>query len=248
MKLLIVDDEQPARDRLRRLIDETESCDVVGEAANGREAIEMVTSLRPDVVLLDIRMPGMHGLEVANHLNQLAKPPAVIFTTAFDEYAVDAFDAQAIGYLLKPVRSAKLQRALQQAARLTHEQLEALSENTRVSTPRSHLCSRQQDSLTLIPVEDVSFFLADQKYVRVCHDRGEHLVDESLKALEDEFGDRFVRIHRNALVALDRVEAIEKNADGHSEVRLRDNAQNDNSRLQISRRHLAQVKHRLIGD
>ena len=247
MKVLIVDDEQPARDRLRRLLDEAEAIDVVGEAANGHEAIERVSALQPDVVLLDIRMPGMQGIEVAHHLNRLESPPAVIFTTAFDEYAMAAFDAQAIGYLLKPVRREKLLRALQQAARLNSEQLNAIAGDTRVSEPRRHLCARQQDTLTLIPIEEVYFFIADQKYVRVSHQYGEHLVDDSLKALEDEFGDRFVRIHRNALVALKQIAAIEKNADGHSEVRLRDNAPDDNSRLQISRRHLAQVKHRLIG-
>lgn len=247
MKVLIVDDEQPARDRLRRLIDEAEAVDVVGDAGNGLEAIERVTALKPDVVLLDIRMPGMQGIEVAHHLNRLESPPAVIFTTAFDEYAMQAFDAQAIGYLLKPVRREKLLRALRQAARLSREQLDAIAGDSRVSQPRRHLCARQQDSLTLIPIEDVYYFVADQKYVRVCHAHGEHLVDDSLKTLEDEFADRFVRIHRNALVALNRIAAIEKNADGHSEVRLRDNAPDNNSRLQISRRHLAQVKHRLIG-
>lgn len=247
MRLLIVDDEQPARDRLRRLLDETEMVEVIGEAANGTETIELVTTRKPDVVLLDIRMPGMQGIEVANHLNRLQSPPAIIFTTAFDEYAMEAFDAQAIGYLLKPVRREKLLRALQQAARLSSEQLDALASNSRVSPPRKQLAARQHDELTLIPIEDVVYFVADQKYVRVCHVRGEHLVDDSLKSLEDEFADRFVRIHRNALVAVNRIAAIEKNADGHSEVRLRDNAPDNNSRLQISRRHLAQVKQRLIG-
>ena len=247
MKLLIVDDEQPARDRLRRLIDEAAGFEVAGEASNGAEAIEMVSALHPDVILLDIRMPGIQGIEVAHHLNHLEAPPAIIFTTAFDEYAMDAFDAQAIGYLLKPVRRERLLRALQQAARLSPEQLGALAANARVGQRRQHLCARQQDNLTLIPVEDVYYFVADQKYVRVCHSRGEHLVDESLKSLEQEFADRFVRIHRNALVAAAQVAAIEKNADGHAQVRLRDNAADTKSRLRISRRHLAQVKDRLIG-
>ena len=247
MKVLIVDDEQPARDRLRRLVEEAEAIEVAGEAANGHEAIDGVATLKPDVVLLDIRMPGMQGIEVAHHLNRLESPPAIIFTTAFDEYAVEAFDAQAIGYLLKPVRREKLLRALGHAARLSREQLAAIASDSRVSQPRRHLCARQQDALTLIPIEDVNYFVADQKYVRVGHAKGENLVDDSLKALEDEFSDRFVRIHRNALVAVERVAAIEKNADGHAEVRLRDNAANNKSRLQISRRHLAQVKQRLIG-
>ncbi|MEL7187036.1 MAG: response regulator, partial [Pseudomonadota bacterium] len=107
MKVLIVDDEQPARDRLRTILEDEDGFDVVGEARNGQEALVECERLAPDVILLDIRMPGLDGIETAHHLNALASSPAVVFTTAYDEYAVDAFEARAIGYVLKPVRRAK---------------------------------------------------------------------------------------------------------------------------------------------
>ena len=245
MKLLIVDDEKPARDRLRRILEEEDAYEVVGEAGNGLDAIAMAARLEPDAVLLDIRMPGLTGIETAHHLNSLERPPAVVFTTAYDEYAVEAFEARAIGYVLKPVRRKRVTAALQQAAKLATSTLREAAADARMSAPRQHDCARSHGELELIPVADIRCFCADQKYVRVEHDNGEVLIDESLKSLADEFGDRFVRIHRGALVAVDRIERVEKTPEGKSRVVLRGHSHVDDNQMIISRRHVADVRRRL---
>ena len=243
MRILVVDDEQPARDRLRQLIDDFPGHEVVGEAANGEQALALASSLRPDAVLLDIRMPGMDGIETAHHLNAMTEPPAVVFATAYDEYAIAAFDARAIGYVLKPVRRERLQRALEHAERITGKMLGDLAPASR----RQHVCVQEHGELRLIALSGIHFFSADQKYVCVHHDDGEDLIDDSLKALEDEFAEEFVRIHRGALVAVDRIERLERTAGGQTRVVLRDEP-GDRADLVISRRHLADVRRRLKGD
>jgi len=210
MKVLIVDDEAPARQRLCRLIEELDGYEVAGEASNGELALDFCAGNEPDVILLDIRMPGMDGVETARHLLAMESPPAVIFTTAYDEYALQAFDAEAIGYLLKPIRKEKLEQALNRAARLTRPQLVAAGS----SDARTRICVRVREGLRMIPIDAVSCFRADQKYVVVHHDEGEVLIDETLKDLEKEFADNFVRIHRNALVAMTRLSSVRKNSDG----------------------------------
>ena len=237
LRTLIVDDESPARQRLRALLGEQGDHEVVGEAASGREALELCARLDPDVVLLDIRMPGMNGIETARHLNALEEPPAVIFTTAHDEYALEAFETQAVGYLLKPVRREKLARALRHAARVAAPQLVRLAEQTQLGRRRGQICARLGDQLRLIQVEDVYCFVADQKYVTVRHRQGDDLIDESLRSLADEFAPDFVRIHRNALVALRYVAAVERNPDGQYCVRLKEH----DDLLPVSRRHAAEV-------
>lgn len=248
MNVLIVDDEPPARARLRQLLEEMGQHAVIGEAQNGRQALDLSAKLAPDVVLLDITMPGISGIETARHLNSLDRPPAVIFTTAYDEYAVEAFDARAIGYVLKPVRRERLERAMEQAARLSSVLLNEVADASGGAERRQHVCARARGELKLIPVADIDCFLADQKYVRVRHRGGEDLLDESLKTLEEEFADRFVRIHRAALVAVQRIAALRKAEDGRIEVALR--SEGDATRdepLVISRRHLAEVRRRIRG-
>ncbi len=243
MKILIVDDEKPARDRLAQILADEEGFEVVGEAGNGDEALQRTAELEPDIVLLDIRMPGLGGIETAHHLNELPRPPAGVFTTAYDEYAIDAFEARAIGYVLKPVRRSRLVSALEQASRLAAAGLgEAAAE---LDAQRKHVCALVHGELKLIPVTDVTSFRADQKYVCVTHDNGEDLIDDSLKSLETEFGDRFVRIHRSALVAVERIDRIERNAEGKHRVVLRNGSQVQDKDLIISRRHVAEVKKRL---
>jgi len=237
LKVLIVDDEPPARERLRGLLTEIGDVDVIGEAATGAEALSCVHDLAPDVVLLDVRMPGMDGLEAARHLNVLEEPPAVIFTTAYDQYAVEAFEAHAVGYLLKPVRKEQLAAALTRAGRLTRAQLQTLAA---AGTRRSHLAARRRDGLRLIPLEEVQYFLADQKYTTVRHLGGEDLIEDSLRLLESEFGASFVRIHRNALVGVKYLERIERTAEGQCFVRLRGCA----APLQVSRRMAGELKER----
>ncbi|HEX7061230.1 MAG TPA: LytTR family DNA-binding domain-containing protein [Woeseiaceae bacterium] len=250
MNVLIVDDEPPARARLRQLLEESGRYAVVGEAQNGQQALDLCAKLLPDVVLLDVSMPGISGIETAHHLNALERPPAVIFTTAYDEHAVEAFDARAIGYVLKPVRRERLERALEQAARLGSA-LGAIAGVPGVAASRrQHVCARARGELKLIPIGDVEYFLADQKYVRVRHRGGEDLLDDSLKTLEEEFADRFVRIHRGALVAVAKIDSLRRAPDGRIEVALRSAAGRpspDRDRLVISRRHLAEVRRRIRG-
>lgn len=247
MKVLIVDDEQPARDRLRQILDDEDGYDVVGEAGNGKEALFLCVELQPDIVLLDIRMPGLDGMETAHHLNTLEPAPAIVFTTAYDEYAVDAFDTRAVGYVLKPVRRGKLTAALKNASRVTTSTLADVAARSKLDIKRKHICVNVQGDLKLIPVADIVCFHADQKYVTVDHDNGQELIDESLKSLADEFSDEFVRIHRSALIAVQRIDRIEKTADGKSWIVLRGDSQIDDKELIISRRHIADVRRRLKG-
>ena len=245
LKVLVVDDEKPARDRLRQILEDEAAYEVVGEAANGHEALDLTSKLSPDVVLLDIRMPGMEGIETAHHLNAMDHAPAVVFTTAYDEYAIDAFEARAIGYVLKPVRRSRLTAALEQASRFSGSALSEAATEAKLDAGRKHVCAHAHGELKLIPVSDITSFLADQKYVAVDHDNGQDLIDDSLKSLEAEFGDRFVRIHRGALIAVDRILRVERNTEGKSRVVLRDGSQVDDKELIISRRHVAEVKRRL---
>ncbi len=236
-RVLIVDDEAPARERLRSLLAELDEAEVVGEAATGEQALQRTIELTPDIVLLDVRMPGIDGIEAARHLSTLENAPAVIFTTAYDEYAVRAFDAQAVGYLLKPIRKEKLAAALAHANRLTRPQAQKLGNRTE---SRSHIAARHRDGLRLIPVDEIQFFLAEQKYTTVRHLKGEDLIEESLRALEEEFGSAFVRIHRNALVNVRYLERIERNADGQYFVRLH----GCEAPLQVSRRMASELRER----
>ena len=242
MKVMIVDDEAPARERLKSLLAGIPGTAVLGEAANGREALELWQQAPVDVVLLDIRMPVMEGLETARHLATLEHPPAVIFTTAYNEFAVEAFDTHAIAYLLKPVRGEKLAAALASAGQLNRVQLTKLAAEPPVSA-RRHIAARVRDKLHVVPVEQVQCFIADQKYVTVCHGGGELLIDESLKDLEQEFAGRFLRVHRNALVAIGQVERLEKDQAGHYQVHLRGRPQS----IEVSRRLVADVRERLRG-
>jgi two-component system, LytTR family, response regulator AlgR len=239
LKVLIVDDELPARERLRSLLAEIQDVAVVGDAASAQEALALTHDLAPDVVLLDVRMPGMDGLEAARHLNVLEEPPAIIFSTAYDQYAVEAFEAHAVGYLLKPVRKEQLAAALTRAGRLTRAQLQRLAASGGEAR-RTHIAARRREGLKLIPLDEVQYFLADQKYTTVRHVNGEDLIEDSLRLLESEFGAAFVRIHRNALVSVRFLERIERGADGQYCVRLR----GCESPLAVSRRMAGELRER----
>ncbi len=237
LRALVVDDEQPARDRLSALLRELGQVEVVGEARNATEALQKVEELEPDLLYLDVRMPGMSGLELARHLGSLDEPPAIIFITAHDEHAMDAFEAEAVGYLLKPVRKEKLAAATERAQRLTQRQLGSVAGQA----PRTHLAVRQRDGIKLLRLEDVIRLVAEQKYTTVHHTGGEDLIDDSLRTLEAEFGERFVRIHRSALVNRSFIEAVERDAEGHHLIRLRGVSEP----MQVSRRLVAELKTRL---
>ena len=242
LKILIVDDEPLARQRLRSVIEELGGEMAVSEAGNGEQAIALCQQLQPDVVLLDIRMPGMSGIEVAHHLNKLEAPPAIIFTTAYDDYAIPAFETHAVDYLLKPVRKERLGEALGAARRLTRVQLTELGRGRADSNgERQHISARLGGELRLIPIGEIRYLLAEHKYVTVRYTQGTVLIEESLKSLEEEFPDTFLRIHRNALVALRYIAALEKERGGGHHVKLRDVAET----LEVSRRHLPSVRKRM---
>jgi two-component system response regulator AlgR len=238
LRVLVVDDEPLARERLSHLVEELPAVELAGVAASGEEALLLAGRLRPEVVLLDIRMPGMDGLEAAHHLARLPEPPAVIFTTAFEQHALAAFDAQAAGYLLKPVRADKLKEALERARRPTRAQLARIAEGA--AGPRTRIAVRARDGLRLIPVDDILYFIAEQKYTTLRHLAGEELIEESLKSLEEEFAERFVRVHRNSLVAVAHIEGIDRDDEGHQAVRLRGGAT-----LPVSRRLATEVLRRV---
>ena len=185
-------------------------------------------------------MPGMDGIETARRIAENPAPPAVIFTTAFDEYALSAFDAQAVAYLLKPIRREKLAAALAQAGRLTRPQLAQAAAVARFAPQRTHIAVKVRDTTRLIPLAEVRCFIADQKYVTVRHEAGEDLIEESLKSLEEDLGTSFVRIHRSALVNIAYLAAIERNATGQYCVRLRER----DERLVVSRRMASELRER----
>lgn len=234
LSVVLVDDEQLARDRLRRMLDGSSDYNVVAEAANGREAIQVVEQFKPDIVLLDIRMPGMDGLETAQHLMGFPRAPGVIFCTAYEEYALSAFDVHAVGYLLKPVRKERLFGALARAQRVSGAQMDAL----RDGQARTHLRVKTYAGIELIDLNGISHFVADQKYVSGFFEGREIVVDESLKKLEKEFSAQFLRVHRNCLVALNRIEGLSRDHAGKSTIKLGGVKQP----LPVSRRHLSQVK------
>lgn len=238
MRVLIVDDEAPARRRLRALVEKIEGATVVAEAATGRAALKEAEQHNPDCLLLDIRMPDMDGLECARHLTRLETPPAIIFTTAYDRFAMQAFEVHAADYLLKPIRFEKLEAALKHAERPNAAQRAQLEDMHEGSEARQHICARVRDTLKLVPVNNIYYFRADQKYVAVRYDEGEVLIEDALKALEKEFSNDFVRIHRNALAARRYMDALEKDSDGHFHLRMRD----CNETLEVSRRMVPEVR------
>ena len=240
LRVLVVDDEPLARERLAHLVEEIPDAELTGVAASGEQALLLAGSLRPEVILLDIRMPGMDGLETARHLARMPEPPAVIFTTAFDEHALAAFEVQAAGYLLKPVRQEKLQEALNRARQPNRAQLSRIADGAG-GGPRTRIAVRARDELKLIPVENILCFIAELKYTTLRHTGGEELIEEPLKTLEDEFAGSFLRIHRNSLVALAHIEGLERDGDGYQVVRLR----HDAGTLAVSRRLAAEVARRL---
>ena len=237
MKVVIADDEPLARERLRSLLAEHEGVEVVAEAENGLTALQACAEFRPDLVLLDIAMPGVDGLEAARHLAAFDPRPAVVFCTAYDAHALSAFEAAAIDYLMKPVRPERLAAALERARTfMAGRETHAPAAPSR--QPRSHLCARLRGSLRLIPVDDVHYLQAEEKYVVVHHARGEDLIEESLKSLEEEFGERFVRIHRNCLVARHEITELKRTPDGHVHALLR----HGDKPLEVSRRCVAGLK------
>ena len=214
-RILIVDDEAPARRRLRDVLDDCREhfpLTIADEAANGVEAIDVINGGGIDIVLTDIRMPIMDGIEVARHVANMPHPPKLIFVTAFDQYAVKAFELNAIDYLLKPIRQERLLSALGKAIALKPAVAQAIAEGAQAK--RRHLSIQERGRIILVPIDDVLYLKAELKYVTVRTAQKEFLLEESLTKLEGEFTDLFTRIHRNTLIATKAVAGFEKVADG----------------------------------
>lgn len=235
IKVLIVDDEPLARVRLQQHLKKMGDVSIVGQAINGLQAVQLAIKYCPDIVLMDVRMPEMDGLEAAKIIAQMSLPPAVIFCTAFEDFALRAFDAQACAYLLKPVKFDELVSGIQQATRKTRAQI-----NHRPQSQRRHLCSRTHQGITLIPIKKILLLQAEQKYVTAHLANSEAVLSDTLKEIEEEFSHLFVRIHRNALVARDAIEGLSL-VDGHLSVSIR----NISFKPVVSRRLESKLRHLL---
>jgi two-component system response regulator AlgR len=253
IRVFIADDETPARERLRELLQDIAAevpTTLAGEARNGVEALERLPASGAQVLLLDIRMPGMDGLELARHLVNLETAPAVVFVTAHDKHAIEAFELNALDYLLKPVRATRLAAALKKAAATGAPRRENLARAA--GAPREYLSVAERHRIVLVPVRDILFLRAEQKYVTVRTREREHLIEESLVALEREFcgsepSQPFVRIHRNCLVARSAIRGFERTGGGEEEAHWQVVLDGFGERLPVSRRQWPAVRE-LIAD
>jgi two-component system response regulator AlgR len=240
LKVFIVDDEAPARERLKALLGDIAAevpTSVVGEARHGVEALERIPSSEAQLVLLDIKMPGMGGLEVARHLAALERAPRIVFVTAHERHAVEAFELNALDYLLKPVRAERLAAALRKASVPENEKLAKATD-----APREYLSVLERNRIVLVPVRDILFLRAEQKYVTVRTRASEHLIEEPLVALEREFAAKLVRIHRNCLVARTAIRGFERTAGDEDEAHWLVVLDGVEERLPVSRRQWPLVR------
>ncbi|MGP5100910.1 LytR/AlgR family response regulator transcription factor [Psychrobacter celer] len=242
MRIVVCDDEPLARERLARIVQES-GHQVVAQVTTGAEAIVAVKTQQPDIILLDIRMPEMDGVRCAQALNELEHPPAIIFVTAYDHYAIAALKANAIGYLLKPANKDELLEALNKAKNLNAAQLNEIRklEDPTARPIREHIAARTHRGVELIKLTDIYYFTADQKYVKVRHKNGIVLIDETLKELEQEFEDRLFRVHRNAIINLSFLDYLETLDAGQYQVRFK----GINETLAVSRRHLPALRDKI---
>lgn len=244
MRLAIVDDEPLARERLRRLVSDFPGWEVVAEAGDGENALARIRETQPDTVLLDVRMPGTDGLEVARRLADEPVPPAVIFVTAYDEHALSAFEAAAAGYLLKPVARRALGDALARARRPSRAQIQALTERVGEGAAERYIHAHTREGEVRVPVDEVIYFQAEDKYTTVHHLYGSVLIESSLRTLENELGDDFLRVHRKALVARRFIRGLARTGAGGASLTLR----HSDARVPVSRRRLGEVRRLLAGE
>ncbi len=247
MKILIADDEPLARERLKSLCDELDGFTVVAEAQHGKQVLELIPQSQPDIILLDIRMPGMDGIEAAQHISKFETPPAIIFTTAYDQYALDAFDNHAVGYLLKPIKKEKLADSLKAASKISRAQLQSIQQESPKKNQPEYISARVKGNIQLIPLNCIRYFQADHKYVTVGffenNKQAEVLIEDSLKSLEQSLYSHFIRIHRNALIAECYISGLDKDKEGTFWLCLHDMAH----KLEVSRRHVAELR-KIIKD
>lgn len=230
LNILIIDDEQPARDRLRRLLGDMPKFEVAGEAASGNEALDRIKELSPDILLLDISMPGMDGMSLARVLQEGGASPAVIFCTAYQDQALKAFEVEAVDYLVKPVRAERLEKSLEKALRyLGHE--EAQDDD-------HYLRSTVGGKVVLTPIHRVICLVAEDKYTTVTHEKGSTVIDESLTELEQKFPGLFFRVHRNALISRKHLRGLQRTTDGQTQVLL----SGTDRRPEVSRRNISSLR------
>jgi two-component system response regulator AlgR len=230
LNILIIDDEVPARDRLRRLVEAINGCEVAGEAASATEALEQIRELKPHVLLLDISMPGMDGMSLARVLQEGGASPSVIFCTAYQDQALEAFEQEAVDYLVKPVRAERLEKALEKARRYLGDEQGPGDEH--------FLRSTLGGKVVLTPIHRVICLLAEDKYTTVIHEKGSTVVDDSLTDLEHRFEEIFFRIHRNALVSRKHIRGLERKYDGHTQVLL----SGTDHKPEVSRRNISLLR------
>ncbi|HSR69937.1 MAG TPA: LytTR family DNA-binding domain-containing protein [Acidobacteriota bacterium] len=240
MKALIVDDEAPARERMRQLLTAFDDVEVVGEAGDGQEALEAVEAKHPDVVFLDIQMPGISGLEVAASLP--SPRPLIVFCTAYDQYAVDAFEMFALDYLLKPVSRARLKESVERARLRSSSKQETqdagledrLDEAVRKAGRPIRFLARHKSGFQVVPEAQVLYFGTEEGYTKLCTSDKEFWIDPTLTDLEKRLDESlFFRISRSALVRLDAVAQVDPMPGGHGQLTLR-----NGTRLDISRRRM----------
>lgn len=245
LRVLLVDDEALARQRMRTLLGDCEApaVRIEGEAANAVQAMELVRHQPFDVVFLDIHMPGVDGLALARALRELSQQAALIFVTAHAEHAVDAFGLDAVDYLTKPVRLERLQQSLQKAERFTQSQ-RALEVHL---AEEPYLVIQDRLRTERIPLHAVVYFKAELKYVTVRTAQRSYILDGSLNELEQKYGESFIRIHRNALIARCFVQALEKHFDPEEGEGWAVRLHGVDERLSVSRRQLAAVRGLITG-
>jgi len=240
LRTLIVDDEPLARERVRRLLDGDADVEIVGECRDGFTAVERIAALAPDLIFLDVMMPGKDGFAVLDELR--GPPPAVIFLTAYDRYAVRAFDACALDYLLKPFDEERFARALDRAKRaLAANAPPAAMPLAAAPGPLRRLVVKERGRIFFVRTADITYVAAEGNYARVRAAGRDHLVRETLAALEAQLdAAAFVRIHRSTLVNLERVRHLEPMFHGQFTVVL-----DDGTRLTLSRRYRHHVERTL---
>jgi two-component system response regulator AlgR len=245
LRVLIVDDETLARSRLRTLLGDCKApaASVEGEAANATQAIELLRRQPYDLALLDIHMPGADGLTLAQALRALPHPPAVVFVTAHAEHAVQAFELEAADYLTKPVRLERLQQALQKVERLLHNRPDAGT-----AAPEEVLLIQERGRTERVPLAEVLYFKAELKYITVRTPAKTYILDGALSELEEKYAARFMRVHRNALVARRAVRALEKHYDPEEGEGWAVRLSGTDELLSVSRRQLAAVREAIASN